>query len=157
MINENAKVYWNEFWKGEVVPSAVDAWQFGVEGSAMADELAALVISGKKTATCSAYICYEEENESLPTVDDYSIILNSKDEPVAIIKTTDVQVMPMNEVPEAFAIAEGEGDLSYEYWWNGHKGFFTLELAEFGKEFSEDMLVVCEWFELVDVKDSNTE
>jgi len=58
----------------------------------------------------------------------------------------------MNEVPVEFAIAEGEGDLSYEYWWNAHKKFFTIELAEFGLEFSEDMLGICERFELVDVK-----
>ena len=151
-MNEKAKAYWNGFWEGKEAPSSVDAWQFGMEGSTMADELAELVISGKKTATCSAHIWYEEEKEPLPAVGNYSIILNSKDEPVAIIKLTDVQVMPMNEVPVEFAIAEGEGDLSYEYWWDGHKKFFTLDLAEFGKEFSEDMLVVCQWFELVDVK-----
>lgn len=51
-----------------------------------------------KTATCSGHIFYEIENEPLPTVEDYSIILNSKDEPLAIIKTTEVNVLPMNEV-----------------------------------------------------------
>ena len=151
-MNEKASVYWNEFWKGKVAPSSVDAWQFGMEGSPMADELASLVISGKKTATCAAHAWYEDGSETLPAVGDHSIILNSNNAPVAIIKITDVQVMPMNEVPVEFAIAEGEGDLSYDYWWEGHKKFFTLDLAELGKEFSEDMLVVCERFELVDVK-----
>lgn len=54
---------------------------------------------------------YELEHESLPTTIDYSIILNSNDEPVAIIKTIEVTVTPMNEVSEEFAIAEGEGDV----------------------------------------------
>jgi len=58
----------------------------------------------------------------------------------------------MNEVSAEFAALEGEGDLSYDYWWKGHKTFFTAELAEYGKEFSDNMLVVCEWFEVVDVK-----
>lgn len=58
----------------------------------------------------------------------------------------------MNEVPIAFAIAEGEGDLSYDYWWNAHQAFFTKELAAYEQSFSEEMLLVCERFELVDVK-----
>ena len=145
-MNEKAEKYWAEFWKESVQPR-VDAWQFGCDP----DELARLVIEGKKTATCSSYIAYEMEKQPIPAVWGYSIILDSEDEPVAIIQTVDVQVMPMNEVTAEFAAAEGEGDLSYEYWWNGHKKFFTEEMAEYGKEFLEDMLVVCERFQLVDV------
>ncbi len=63
---------------------------------------------------------YELENEPLPTANDYSIILNSNDEPVAIIKTIEVTVTPMNEVSEEFAIAEGEGDRTYNYWRDTH-------------------------------------
>jgi len=82
----------------------------------------------------------------------YTIILNSKNDPVAIIRTTEVQLIKMNEVSKELALAEGEGDLTYEYWWNGHKKYFTIELNEHGIEFSEDMLLVFERFELVDVK-----
>ncbi|QFT87986.1 ASCH domain protein [Bacillus sp. THAF10] len=105
-----------------------------------------------KTATCSGHIFYEIENEPLPTVEDYSIILNSKDEPLAIIKTTEVNVLPMNEVSEEFAIAEGEGDRTYRYWKEAHEKFFTKELKDLGLEYSEDMLLVCERFELVHAK-----
>jgi len=148
-MNEKAKEYWDDYWKGKEQPEPVNAWQFGVDP----DGLAQLVIQGKKTATASGYIFYELENEPLPAVGQYSIILSSKDEPVAIIRIIDVQVMPMDKVPEEFAIAEGEGDLSYEYWWDGHKKYFSEELAEYGMEFSDDMPVVCERFELVDVKE----
>ena len=151
-MNEKAQKYWDDFWKGKEEPSNVIAEQFGMEYTEMADELAQLIVEGKKTATCSGYDFYRLDNEPLPTVGMHTIILNSKDEPVAIIKTTDVQVMPIKEVSAEFAALEGEGDLSYDYWWNGHKTFFTAELAEYGKEFSDDMLVVCEWFEVVDVK-----
>ena len=112
-MNEKAQQYWDVFWEGKEQPSAVKAEQFGPEGTEMADELAQLIAAGKKTATCSAYDVYQWENEPLPTAGLYTIILNSRDEPVAIIKTTDVQVIPMNEVTPAFAAAEGEGDLSY--------------------------------------------
>jgi uncharacterized protein YhfF len=60
--------------------------------------------------------------------------------------------MPMNEVPEEFAISEGEGDRTYQYWWDVHVEFFTEELPKIGEEYSEEMLLVCERFELVDVK-----
>ena len=151
-MNENAKLYWNKFWKGKEQPKLVVAEQFGFE--CHADELAQLIVDGKKTATCSAYILYEIENEPLPVVGLYTIVLNSQHKPVAIIKTTEVQVIKMNEVPDELALAEGEGDLSFKYWWDGHKSVFTIELAEVGLEFSEDMLLVFERFELVDVNGS---
>jgi len=147
-MNKKAELYWNQFWKEKEKPLSVTAWQFGFEP----DELAQLVIDGIKTATCSSYLAYQIENESIPAVDDYSIILNSHDDPVAIIRTAAVQVMPFSEVPESFAIAEGEGDISYVYWRKSHEVFFKNELATMGKKFSEEMLVVCERFELIDVK-----
>lgn len=149
-MNEQARKYWNDYWgtKQEPAPKSVSAWQFGDD----ADYLAQLVIDGIKTATCSSYIFYEIENERLPAVDDYSIILNSSNEPVAMIRTIEVKIMPMNEVPEDFAISEGEGDRTYQYWKDTHTRFFTEELGKLGLEFSEDMMLVCERFELVDVK-----
>ncbi|WP_242145908.1 MULTISPECIES: ASCH domain-containing protein [unclassified Bacillus cereus group] len=147
-MNQLAQQYWNAYWKESEKPQSVSAWQFG----ASPDDLAQLVINGVKTATCSAHIFYELESEALPAVNDYSIILNSKDEPVAIIKTIEVTLTPMNEVSEEFAIAEGEGDRTYEYWKNTHIEFFTNELMKIGRKFSEDILLVCECFELIDVK-----
>ncbi|MGG0726166.1 ASCH domain-containing protein [Bacillus mycoides] len=147
-MNPLARTYWDTYWGNNEKPKSVMAWQFGDSP----DYLAQLVIDGVKTATCSSHIFYELENEPLPTTKDYSIILNSQDEPVAIIKTIEVTVTPMNEVTEEFAIAEGEGDLTYNYWRDTHIQFFTKELYELGLGFSEDMLLVCERFELIDIK-----
>jgi len=152
MMNEQVQKYWNGFWKGKKAPTDVNAEQFGWEGTPLADELADLIVKGIKTATCSGHMFYEED-EALPEVGKYTIILSSKDEPVAIIKNIDVQLVPMNEVTEDFAKAEGEGDLSYDYWYEGHKKFFTEECNQYGVELKEDMLLVCEWFELVDVRE----
>lgn len=149
-MNTASYTYWNKYWEsqGQEHPEKVSAWQFG--GSP--DHLAGLVIDGVKTATCSGLIFYELDNEPLPSAEDYSIILSSTDEPLAIIRTTEVKIMPMNEVPEDFAVAEGEGDRTYAYWRGAHERFFTKELRAVGLEFSEDMMLVCERFELVDVK-----
>lgn len=148
MMNALAKKYWDTYFVGKEKPLSVTAWQFG----GIPDELAQLVKDGVKSATCSLHLHYELENEPLPMVNDYSIVLNSKDEPVCIIRTSDVKIMPMKEVPLDFAYAEGEGDLSYEHWRKVHIEFFTNELKGVGRVFSEDMLLVCERFELIDVK-----
>lgn len=149
-MNLAAQKYWDEFWiaQGKEKPTSVCAWQFG----ANPDHLAQLVMDGVKTATCSALIVYEMENEPVPAVNDYSIILNRHDEPVAIIQTIEVDILPMNEVSEDFAFAEGEGDRSYQYWKDVHVEFFTEELEQVGLAFSEDIILVCERFELIDVK-----
>lgn len=148
-MNQAAEIYWNEYWKNDLKPKSVTAWKFGVDP----DMLAQLVVDGIKTATCSGHIFYELENEPLPTTKDYNIILSSDDQPVAITKTVEVTITPMNEVSEGFAIAEGEGDRTYQYWWNEHENFFRKELNAIGHEFSEDMLLVCERFEVIHVRE----
>lgn len=145
-MNQAAKEYWNQFWGDKERPTIVSAWMFGEA----VDELAQAVIDGRKTATCSALVLYELENQPVPVVEEYSIILNSLEEPVAIIKTVDVSIIPMNEVTEEFALAEGDG--SYRNWKEIHERYFKRELGKVGLEFSEDLLLVCERFELVDVK-----
>ncbi len=56
----------------------------------------------------------------------------------------------MNEVPEEFAIAEG--DRTYDYWRDIHFQFFTKGLNEFDHALSEDMILVWERFKLIAVK-----
>lgn len=106
-----------------------------------------MVVKDKKTATTSAHVFYELEKEPLPEVGQYFIVLNSKDEPQAIIQIEEVEVLPMNQVTENFALAEGAGD--YTYWWNAHEKFLTNILKIYKLEFSPDMLVVCERFKTV--------
>jgi len=120
-----------------------DAFQFG----ASADWLADLVVEGKKTATTSSLVLYELEKEAIPQVDEYYIVLNGQDEPVAVIQIKSVETVPMNEVTEDYALSEGEGD--YQFWWEAHEKFFTELLKEYDIEFSSEMLVVCERFEKV--------
>jgi uncharacterized protein YhfF len=53
----------------------------------------------------------------------------------------------MNKVPEHFVIAEGEGDKTYRYWKEVvHVNFFKEELSKIDREYTEDMLLVCEHF-----------
>ena len=51
-----------EMWKQSGLTGEYEAWSFGDD----ADKLAELVKAGIKTATCSALIFYESEDEELP-------------------------------------------------------------------------------------------
>lgn len=122
-----------------------EAWAYGDDP----DKLAELTLNGIKTATCSAYYWYEKEGEKLPETGEYSVILNSKGEAVCVTKTVKVYIERFKNISEDHAYKEGEGDRSLDYWRRVHIDFFTKELAEAGLEFSEDIPLVCEEFEVV--------
>ena len=131
-----------------VHPAAGDeyeAWAYGDDP----DTLAELTRAGIKTATASAGPLYELEGEPLPRAGEYSVILNSRDEAVAVIRTIRVYTVPFDQVSAEHAHKEGEGDRSLTYWRRVHEDFFRAELAEAGLEFSPEMPVVCEEFEVV--------
>lgn len=123
-----------------------EAWTYG---SDTPDLLAELTLSGKKTATASEFSFYEYEKCDLPKAGNHSIIMNTKGTAVCIIKTLNVDVVPFHKVSAEFAYKEGEGDRSLAYWRQVHTKFFKEELKKINIEFTEDMLVVCEEFEVV--------
>lgn len=141
--------FWNEFKKSH--PDAGNqylAWAFG--GSAQqADELAALVIDGTKTATASLYQLYRWTNEPVPKAGDYNIILDGCQSPVCVIRTTKITVVPFADVTPEHAKLEGEGDLSLDYWREVHWKFFTEEAEAANHHFFETDPIVCEEFELL--------
>ena len=126
-------------------PERYDSWSFGDDP----DMLASLVLQGKKTATASVYELYELDGEELPKVGTYSVIMDSKDHAVCIIKDTAVTVVPFRDVDEEQARFEGEGDLSLNYWRDVHRQCFSEWMSESGLVFSEDTKVVLEKFEVV--------
>ena len=122
------------------------AEQFG--NADIVDELTNLILAGKKTATCSLLKCYELENVPLPIVGMYTTVLDGTNKPVALIKTTHITYPKMNEVTQALAALEGEGDLSLAYWYDGHFRYFTEELKAHGLNFDDNMTLVFEQFEV---------
>ena len=124
-----------------------DAFVFG-DSPALADDLAALVIDGTKRATTALLADLAHRDEQVPSAGDLAIVLDGRQQPVAVIRTTDVQVAPLRTVDAAFAWDEGEGDRSLEYWLAEHERFFRGRCDELGLTFSHDLLVVFERFEL---------
>ena len=143
----NAQEMWTHFTAlhPEAASAAYGAWAFG----GAPHELAALTLSGVKTATCSAQALYALEGEEPPQVGDYSVILDSAEEAVCIIRNVRVVTLPYHEVDARHAFKEGEGDRSLAYWRRVHEDFFRRELAPYGLTFSEDMALLCEEFEVV--------
>ena len=106
--------------------------------------MAALVKDEIKTATSSAYDLYTLENEPLPKVGDYSIILDSAGNAICIIRDIKVYVVPFDQVSERHALLEGEGDRSLACWRQVHEAFFRDELAAAGLQFHLQIPVLCE-------------
>ncbi len=153
MDNDRIEAYWRGYLDTLPADSPVHEEQYEAEGfgdsSQMADELGALIVSGTKTATCSALWEWEAEGSSLPEVGQKSIVLDGNGDPLCIIETTEVAVRPYNEVDARFAYEEGEGDRSLEYWREAHWRFFSRTLPNIGKEPTPDMPLVCERFRVI--------
>lgn len=125
-----------------------DVWQF-LDGERGCDRLASLCLAGIKTATSSVYETFEMDEMKIPEAGDYSIILDSDEVPLFIIKDTKVEIKKFSEVDAEFAEKEGEGDQSLEYWRKAREKYFRKKCEEYGIVFSEDTLILCEEFEVV--------
>ena len=114
-----------------------------------ADELAALVLSGRKRASAGLAWAYESEGKPLAKPGDLSVVTRFSGEPVCVIETRKVTIVPFEDVTSEFAATEGEGDGSLEFWRRAHTAYFGRECKRLGREFSQRMPVVCEEFAVV--------
>jgi uncharacterized protein YhfF len=117
-------------------------FSFG-DNPALADELLALVLSGRKTATCTT-----PDDPNLSRPGERWIVLDGGGKPSCVIETVEIEMRRYDEVDAAFAHDEGEGDLSLDYWRDAHRRYFGRQ----GK-FREDMVLVCERFRLLAILD----
>ena len=148
VLTPDQRAFWTRFQAatGETddAPRYVDA--FG-DAPDMQNALAALVIAGEKRASAALDRWYS--GETRPRRGDLALILNGRGEPVCVIRTTGVDVMPVSEVSADFAFEEGEGDKTLEWWRDAHRAFWRREAEREGFEYSDDLEVCCERFELV--------
>jgi uncharacterized protein YhfF len=126
-------------------------FSFG-DSQEMADELLALVLAGKKTATCGALASFAPGGEAMPVVGRRDVVLDGKGRRAAVIETIAVEIRRFEQVDERFARDEGEGDGTLAWWRDAHRGYF-----ERNGGFSPDMQLVCERFRLVEKLDRGEE
>ena len=151
MKSPSIQKYWEEFCDadGSVEPDTpYQVWFFG-NSAEMAADLADLVQAGKKTATASLQAMNELHPEDAPRPEGYSVVTSFDGEPLCVIRTTEISYRPFNEVDNVFAAAEGEGDLTLEYWRRVHWDYFSREAEQNGLDFDERSIVCCEKFTLL--------
>jgi uncharacterized protein YhfF len=126
----------------------LEAFAFG-NNEEMALELGKLVLEGTKRATASLVWAYEAEGSRQPEPGDISIVTTWGKEPICMIETVSVEIVPFEQVTEEFACAEGEDDKTLESWRRKHAEFFEQECKQIGRTPSPEMLICCERFEVV--------
>lgn len=111
--------------------------------------LISLIASKVKRSTCSLLWSWEHDGEPLPQEGDIEIVLGFRNRPVLLLRTTKVELVPFEKVSSEFAAAEGEGDLSLEFWRAEHWKFFSRECQRIGRQAVASMPLVCETFDLM--------
>lgn len=145
--NTLAQNFWNSFIEKnrEFIGRKYDLITFG-NTEALANQLADLVVSGRKRATTSAVLLYEKEHMPLPAVGDLAIVTYGNGTPVCIIQNRKVHSIPFSAFNEDLARLEGEGDQSLDFWIDAHKKIFEQEFNAYGLDFSETSTIVVEEF-----------
>jgi uncharacterized protein YhfF len=119
---------------------SLEQFSFG-DCSELAEELAQLVLAGRKTATCWA------ASEGAHTeVGKRMVMLDGAGRPRAVIETVELTQRRYDQVDAVFAFDEGEDDRTLASWRRAHRNYFT-RLGQFAPE----MLLYCERFRVVEV------
>jgi len=117
---------------------SLETFSFG-DRPALADELVGLVPEGKKRATCWAV----SEGLKGAAVGKPMVALGGKNRPRVVLKTIELTQRRFDQVDEAFAYDEGEGDRSLAYWRDAHKRYFSRAGL-----FEPQMMLWCERFQV---------
>ncbi|WP_293906605.1 ASCH domain-containing protein [Phenylobacterium sp.] len=120
---------------------SLESFSFG-DGPALADELLALVLGGKKTATCWA----AAEGLKGAEVGKPMVAKDGAGRPRAVLETVELTQRRFDEVDAAFAHHEGEDDRTLAAWRAAHRRYFTRNGG-----FAPTMLLNCERFRLVEI------
>jgi uncharacterized protein YhfF len=118
------------------------------------DRLVAAVLRGEKTATSSLLAEWLLDDMELPVAGERREVLDSDDDPVAVIETTAVDVIRLGDVDLTLAREEGEGFDGVAEWRQAHERFWADEVmprlpANMAGPLTDDAKVVVVRFRLV--------
>lgn len=117
---------------------SLEQFAFG-DHPGLAQNLAELVLAGKKRATCWA------ASEGAQTyIGKRMVMLDGFGSPTAVIETIELTQRRFSGVDEKFAFDEGEGDRTLADWRRAHRAYFERR-----GQFAPDMLLYCERFRLI--------
>lgn len=142
--------YWNKFLtetgRDSDIKCAGDL-HFEAKGF-VGDELISLVLSGQKTALFSSFATFSIDGEPLPVSGELYIILDRAENPVCVIETESVSIIPFNEVTWNMAQKEGE-DEDLQSWREKKREYLEDEGAILGFDFSMDIKLVYQTFKVI--------
>ena len=152
-LDPSVRALWTTYLARHGQDPATTHWTYRAERFGdtpeLADELCNLIVSGRKRATAPSMAELEIAGEPLPRVGDHTVVLDGRGVARGIVRTTRVRVCAFEHVTRAFATREGEGDGTLESWRRDHRAYYERVLSASGHDFSPNMDVVCEEFELV--------
>jgi len=112
-----------------------------------ADEGAALILDGTKTATSSPFWDYPDGR--IPFVGALSVLLDGSRVPRGIVETSRVEIVRFGSVNAELARDYGEGPRTLEWWVRVMGDYYRASAVRHGALFSEDTEIICEWFQVV--------
>lgn len=126
--------------------------EFGNPGESR-DKLISLILDGNKRATAGTLEWdYLAENEPIETVGEKLAVIDNQNKHVATIQATRVEVSRFADVPDEFALAEAEGDLSGDDFRESHFAFWS----RLGLPITDETEIVLVYFDLIeDLRDEN--
>jgi len=108
----------------------------------LADEGAALILDGTKTATSSPFWDYPDGR--IPFVGALSVLLDGQQRVVAVVETTHVQTVRFRDVSDEMAKAYGEGERTLEWWHRIIGDWYRSKAAQDKQPFDEDTEIIWE-------------
>jgi uncharacterized protein YhfF len=128
------------------VINGMRAIEFGTPGE-FRDELISLVLDGNKRATAGTLEWhYLAENEPIEVVGEKLAVIDNQNQHVATIQATRVEVKRFADVPDDFALAEAEGDLSGDDFRASHLAFWS----KLGLLITVETEIVLVYFDLIE-------
>ena len=91
------------------------------------DRLVEAILDGRKTATTSLMAEFTHDHEPLPSSGRRTILVNSDNQPVAVLRYASVSVIRLGLVTWQHVLNEGEGYKSLAEWREAHESFWTSE------------------------------
>ena len=125
-----------------------DAYGIG-DSSELKQVFLELILEGKKRASTTLVRESMLEGWPEPEVGQYNIVLDGDDEPAAVIRTVSVRRCRFSDVDEEHAYWEGEDERTLDAYIREHTKYYTRIGGRLGFEFTPDMEVILDRYELV--------
>lgn len=118
------------------------------------DRGVAAILSGEKTALTGLLEICTHAGEAVPQAGQRFAVLDSDGRPAVTIELVDVRVVPVKDIDDDFARAEGRGYPDAAAWRAAHRDFFQSDAVSgylgHTPAFNDDTLVIAERFRVIE-------